>query len=131
MSIDLNKLVNKLDEALSNETTETLTKFLKDKRMSNNKQSSVDWLVNFFETGVTSREEWLEAKEKAKAIHKEENYQSWCKGREKLIEENRSRNNGEIVSCADFYKDSKNNFEEWYNETFTEKKQGFVDRLNN
>lgn len=38
MSIDLNKLANKLDEALSNETTETLTKFLKDKRMSNNKQ---------------------------------------------------------------------------------------------
>ena len=39
MSLDLNKLANKLDEALSNETTETLTKFLNDKRMSNNKQS--------------------------------------------------------------------------------------------
>jgi hypothetical protein len=38
MSLDLNKLENKLDEALSNETSETLTKFLNDKRMENNKQ---------------------------------------------------------------------------------------------
>jgi len=35
MSLDLNKLANKLDEALINETTETLTKFLNDKRMKN------------------------------------------------------------------------------------------------
>ena len=35
MSLDLNKLANKLDEALSNETSETLNKFLTDKRMSN------------------------------------------------------------------------------------------------
>lgn len=33
MSLDLNKLANKLDEALSNETSETLTKFLTDKTM--------------------------------------------------------------------------------------------------
>jgi hypothetical protein len=33
MSLDLNKLKNKLDNALSNETSETLNKFLKDKRM--------------------------------------------------------------------------------------------------
>jgi hypothetical protein len=33
MSLDLNKLEKKLDEALSNETTETLNKFLKNKRM--------------------------------------------------------------------------------------------------
>lgn len=40
MSLDLNKLANKLDEALINETTETLTKFLNDKRMINNKQQT-------------------------------------------------------------------------------------------
>jgi len=40
MSLDLNKLANKLDEALSNETSETLNKFLNDKRMSNNKQQT-------------------------------------------------------------------------------------------
>jgi hypothetical protein len=40
MSLDLNKLTNNLDEALSNETTETLTKFLNDKRMTNNKQQT-------------------------------------------------------------------------------------------
>jgi len=36
MSLDLNKL----DEALSNETSETLNKFLNDKRMTNNKQQT-------------------------------------------------------------------------------------------
>jgi uncharacterized coiled-coil protein SlyX len=46
MSLDLNKIENKLDEALSNETTETLNKILNDKRMTNNKQqTSVKWLV--------------------------------------------------------------------------------------
>jgi len=35
MSFDLNKLENKLDEALIKETTETLNKFLNDKRMKN------------------------------------------------------------------------------------------------
>jgi len=40
MSLDLNKLSNKLDAALINETTETLTKFLNDKRMTNNKQQT-------------------------------------------------------------------------------------------
>ena len=35
MSLDLNKLSNKLDEALIKETTETLNKFLNDKRMKN------------------------------------------------------------------------------------------------
>jgi hypothetical protein len=35
MSLDLNKLEKKLNEALSNETTETLTKFLNNKRMKN------------------------------------------------------------------------------------------------
>jgi hypothetical protein len=35
MSLDLNKLENKLDEALSNETSETLNKFLNDKKMKN------------------------------------------------------------------------------------------------
>lgn len=40
MSLDLNKLKTKLDEALSNETSQTLTKFLNDKRMTNNKQQT-------------------------------------------------------------------------------------------
>jgi len=40
MSLDLNKLENKLDEALIKETTETLNKFLNDKRMTNNKQQT-------------------------------------------------------------------------------------------
>jgi hypothetical protein len=57
MSLDLNKLENKLDEALSNETTETLTKFLNDKRMTNNKQQTAMKLYTqeqakyFFECG--------------------------------------------------------------------------------
>jgi hypothetical protein len=44
MSLDLKKLANKIDEALSNESTETLTKFINDKRMTNNKQqTAVEW----------------------------------------------------------------------------------------
>ena len=35
MKLDLNKLENKLDEALSNETSETLNNWLDDKRMIN------------------------------------------------------------------------------------------------
>ena len=83
MSIDLNKLANKLDEALSNETTETLTKFLTNKRMSNNKQSSVEW----FAKEINELNFWLESRQitnrefnrlklkvlnKAKEKHKEE-----------------------------------------------------------
>ena len=39
MSLDLNKLADKLDKALNNETTESLTDWLGEKTMSNNKQS--------------------------------------------------------------------------------------------
>jgi hypothetical protein len=50
MSLDLKKLENKLDEALSNETSETLNKFLDDKRMTNNKQlTSVEWFIEELE----------------------------------------------------------------------------------
>jgi len=52
MTLDLNKLENKLDEALSNETSQTLNKFLNDKRMKNNKQTSIDW---FFDQLVLNR----------------------------------------------------------------------------
>jgi hypothetical protein len=46
MSLDLNKLANKLDEALSNETSETLSKFLNDKRMTNNKQQTMKTIIS-------------------------------------------------------------------------------------
>ena len=39
MSLDLNKLAKNLDEALSNETSESLNKFLNDKRMKNKLKS--------------------------------------------------------------------------------------------
>jgi hypothetical protein len=46
MSLDLNKLANKLDEALSNETSETLNNFLKNKNMTNEtKQTAVEKLI--------------------------------------------------------------------------------------
>jgi hypothetical protein len=45
MSLDLNKLENKLDEALSNETSETLNNWLNDKRMINNKQQTAVQLI--------------------------------------------------------------------------------------
>ena len=56
MSLDLNKLANKLDEALSNETTETLTKFLNDKRMENNKeQTAVQLIIQALDIECKSR----------------------------------------------------------------------------
>lgn len=52
-NLNLTKLANKLDEALSNETTESINGWLEEKRINKNKQSSVDWL----------------AKEKPKVVH--------------------------------------------------------------
>jgi hypothetical protein len=67
MSLDLNKLENKLDEALSNETTETLTKFLNDKRMTNNKQqTAVEWLQSIELERDLTLADWKEAKEMEK-----------------------------------------------------------------
>jgi len=101
MSLDLNKLENKLDEALSNETSETLTKFLNDKRMTNNKQqteintveylskvnqfakenntgkpkqqTAVEWLLNAIETknGEEFSSYYTEFIEQAKEMEKE------------------------------------------------------------
>lgn len=48
MSLDLNKLENKLDAALQNETSETLNNWLNNKRMTNNKQqTAVNSIVEF------------------------------------------------------------------------------------
>jgi hypothetical protein len=69
MSLDLNKLENKLDEALSNETSETLSKFLNDKRMINNKKLTVvEWLqetlrhnsINIFKGSIEDQAKNLE-----------------------------------------------------------------------
>jgi len=49
MSLDLTKLANKLDEALNNETSETLTKFLNDKRMINSIEGIIK-VSNTFKT---------------------------------------------------------------------------------
>ena len=92
MSLDLNKLANKLDEALSNETSETLTKFLTDKRMSNNK-SSVSSLIAEIQRRVAiiqsepqtmARELMIDNLsvdlEQYEAMHKEERAESYADG---------------------------------------------------
>jgi len=85
MSLDLNKLSNKLDEALSNETTETLNKFLNDKRMTNNKEHLTDWIFEQLEYKGDLREtpsirniqlnidtsDYMELKVQAKEMEKE------------------------------------------------------------
>jgi predicted AlkP superfamily phosphohydrolase/phosphomutase len=64
MSLDLNKLANKLDQALSNETSETLIKFLNDKRMTNNKQqTAVEWLWEIAYNRELTVQDWKQAKE--------------------------------------------------------------------
>jgi len=87
MSLDLNKLENKLDEALSNETSETLNKFINDKRMTNNKQqTAVEWFIEELEYKGDLREtpsirniqlnidtsDYMELKVQAKEMEKEQ-----------------------------------------------------------
>jgi len=72
MSLDLNKLENKLDEALSNETSETLTKFLNDKRMSNNKQTSVEQLFHKLWDEPKDKFTWYAMLKEHIAMHKKE-----------------------------------------------------------
>jgi hypothetical protein len=115
MSLDLNKLANKLDKALSNETSETLNKFLTDKRMSNNKQSSsIEWyIIERHNIEIQSRlgkisstqydEKLIKIEEQAKAMHKEE-----------II---RARLSLDRSNMSDFPK-ALNNATDYYNETF-------------
>jgi hypothetical protein len=79
MSLDLNKLASKLDEALSNETSETLTKFLNDKRMTNNKQQTA--VEDFYDkvwSHFSSKLSWSELeilnefKQQAKEMEKQQ-----------------------------------------------------------
>jgi hypothetical protein len=69
MSLDLNKLSNKLDEALIKETSETLSKFLNDKRMTNNKQqTAVEWLIEKCACADLRPELWEIIKQQAKEM---------------------------------------------------------------
>ena len=91
----LKKLENKLDEALSNETSETLNKFLTDKTMSNNKQqTAVEWLIEQLEEKGDAREtpsirniqfnidtsDYLELKRQAKEMEKEQSLKDYQDG---------------------------------------------------
>lgn len=93
MSLDLNKLEDKLDIALKKETSETLTKFLTDKRMSNNKsQSSVElFAIALYEKGFLqgNGDEINDLLNSYKSIHKlelEELSAGWSKLREQTRE---------------------------------------------
>ena len=84
MTLDLNKLENKLDEALSNETSETLNKFLNDKRMTNNKQTAVEQFLNAIKDQILLSKEHLEMIEsyadQCKEIEKERIETAYNKG---------------------------------------------------
>jgi hypothetical protein len=85
MSLDLNKLSNKLDEALIKETTETLTKFLNNKRMTNNKQqTAVEQFLNAIKDQILLSKEHLEMIEsyadQCKEIEKEKLEDAWVEG---------------------------------------------------
>ena len=111
MSLDLNKLENKLDEALSNETSESLTTFLTDKRMTNNKQkTAVEWGVEKLATltfdymaGFINKSEYDELSKgiirEAKEMEKQKLEDAWVEG------------------FKNYWNPSKT-FEEYYNETY-------------
>jgi hypothetical protein len=65
------------------------------------KQTAVEWLADFFESGVTSCAEWTQAKEQAKAMEKEQ-----------IIKANRDGVDM-VVDKKDFILGEK-----YYNETF-------------
>ena len=118
MSLDLNKLETKLDEALSNETSETLNKFLNNKSMTNNKQhTAVEWqfeqLFNSFEKFNNSEytfDEYLkrnlEIREQAKEMEKQEHGKTWDAALSKY--EVRAGN----------YMRAYEDFDDYYDETF-------------
>ena len=106
MSLDLNKLANNLDEALSNETTETLTKFLNDKRMTNNKQQTVvQQIVQALDIECKSRgmnvnwDMYLE-------MEKQQHATTWDKSMDNL-----DARGGNIVRAW-------GDFDQYYNETY-------------
>jgi len=100
MSLDLNKLSNKLDEALSNETSKTLTKFLNDKRMTNNKQTSVEQLFHKL---------WDEPKDKF----------TWYA----ILKEHIAMHKKECVNLLNKHNDIFDTSEDHYNQTFGDDKQ--------
>jgi tRNA(Met) C34 N-acetyltransferase TmcA len=137
MSLDLNKLSNKLDEALIKETTETLTKFLNDKRMTNNKQQiSIEWFFNQLVANriivINGTTYWDKVKtkyeillEQAKEMHQEEIDQSYRDGFEfALINECATQSTSEASKYAEGYKEGyKRALElvEWYIKNITNK----------
>ena len=44
------------------------------------KQTAVEWLADFFETGVPSCEEWTQAKKQAKAKERSQKAEEYLKG---------------------------------------------------
>ena len=61
--------------------------------------SAVDWIVDFFESGVSSVEEWTKAKEQANKMFEKQIIDAHLDGQS-------------LVSCKDEYA------EQYYNETF-------------
>ena len=68
--------------------------------MSNNKQSSVEWLLDNLHLQHSTK--WTEIVEQAKAMHKQENLQTW-------------------LHCLT--ENDPITFEEYYNETFNTKEK--------
>ena len=80
--MDLNKLESKLDDALSKETTESLTNYLNIKRMEK-KQTAVDWLFEQIKKDIIGIEyDYLEELQKAKEMEKKQIIEAFDEGQE-------------------------------------------------
>jgi len=113
MSLDLDKLENKLDEALSNETTESLNKFLNDKRMKNNKQQTaleIFWNqlpeILPFTVDTATAVKLDEAYQQAKELEKQQHATTWDKAMDNLD----SRGGNMVRAWVDF--------DDYFNETY-------------
>ena len=70
--MNLNKLESKLDDALSKETTESLTNWLNNKRMEK-KQTAVEWLWSWImKNPLGSFDDGIKAYNQAKQMEKEQ-----------------------------------------------------------
>jgi hypothetical protein len=75
-NLDLNKLEEKLDNALNNETSESLNEWLKEKRMTNNKQQTAvdasELAMKLYPFSNSERNAFITGYNKAKEMEKEQ-----------------------------------------------------------
>jgi len=129
MSLELHKLANKLDEALSNETTETLNKFLNDKRMENNKQQTA---VELFIEQLEEKGKAHEENQVVRTINICIDVSDYMELKVQAIEMEKEQMELAIIKqCAEQSTSEANKYAEGYKEGYQRACDYMIDRLKN